>query len=261
MANQHIDTDCSFPESPYIDLSQDENGGQVVSTLKEWGYARFDNVTSREGLVGLAQRLGPIILHRDADELGITEVTPHDVDPALSSGLGFTDQELMLHTDGTAVPMPARFIVLCCATPARLGGTTRLLDGRLLHVSLADSYPSLLEKLQTPDSTIFGDPGSNRYVGSVFAKDDADQWRIRFRADKEVRYSNLSGAEINSLIEIMNSLATEFKLEQGQGYIASNTRVLHARTAFRGLRRMWRALVGEPSSPDHLGQFILPGFK
>ena len=75
----------------------------------------FSGITGRAGLVAMARQLMTIRPHRDAGPDGVTVITKTQDE---SSGYaGFTDAELIPHTDGSAVPNPPGLLLLACQQP------------------------------------------------------------------------------------------------------------------------------------------------
>ena len=227
----------------HFELSKPLDIEVMAGVLKEEGFITFESIFSPEQLVAFANNFGRLILHRDSDEFGVTTITPREVDGNLTSDLGFTNQELMLHTDGTAVVKPADYLALYCSKPAIDGGASILLDSRKLLGVLAQEYPELLQQLFTPNSAIFGDPKGEHHIGSIFSKNTDGNITIRFRTDQGGFYTAPLATQMVNLIKIMEDLSFKFDLKEGQGYLVNNHRVLHARTSFIGTRVMHRVLI------------------
>jgi hypothetical protein len=77
--------------------------------------------------------------HRDADAEGVTVITKTRDE---SSGYaGFTDAELIPHTDGSAESNPPGLLLLACQQAADEGGSTRVVDGARVSRARADQHP------------------------------------------------------------------------------------------------------------------------
>ena len=85
---------------------------QAAAQLRERGLLTFRGIAEPARLIGLAQRLMTIRPHRDADAEGIAVITKTRDE---SSGYaGFTNAELIPHTDGSAESNPPGLLLLAC---------------------------------------------------------------------------------------------------------------------------------------------------
>ena len=100
--------------------------------------------------------------HRDADADGVTVITKTRDE---SSGYtGFTDAELIPHTDGSAESNPPGLLLLACQQAADEGGSTRVVDGARVTRALADQHPAALGPLSAQQAAFFRTAGA--YLGA-----------------------------------------------------------------------------------------------
>lgn len=224
---------------------------QLERTVAAYGFATFDGMSSDEQLIDLGKSFGEIVLHRDADEYGITTVAPRGVNPNLTSQLAFTDQELLPHTDGTAVNTPARFLALYCVVAAQQGGTSSLLDGKGLFEFLQRERPELLRMMMSDRVAIFGSPTAEHFIGPVFSQSEDHTVSIRFRADEYGYYAANVAVHLPYLLGVMDELAVKFDLKVGEGFLINNRRALHARTSFVGYRRPFSQPYNKDAKPQY----------
>jgi len=247
----------SFQRS-YVDLRSPEFLDRTVEVLNEFGFATFDGLSSPEDLLPIAAQFGNVIIHRDSDARGITTIAPKEGAESVSGLAGFTNKELFLHTDGTAMDNPASFLLIYCNQPAESGGESMLLDGKKLYEELAKTNPVLLEELKLPGSAVFGS-AQNQHKGSILEIADGLK-TLRFRYDELGIYSPTVTQNIPELLAIMDGLQVKFSVKKGQGYIVNNRRSLHGRTPFVGNREMFRVLVNVDTATP-IGEKVELGFK
>jgi alpha-ketoglutarate-dependent taurine dioxygenase len=94
----------------------------AAAQLHERGLVTFSGITGRAGLIDIARQLMTIRPHRDADPNGVTVIT--QTQDGSSGYAGFTDAELIPHTDGSAAPNPPGLLLLACQQAADEGGST-----------------------------------------------------------------------------------------------------------------------------------------
>ncbi len=227
--------------------------GQLASLLSRDGVLTFEGVPERATLVHLARRIMSVSHHRDSEDDGITVIRDRgDLVRRRPSYAGFGHDELMVHTEGSAVANPPQLMMLYCGRSAGSGGACRLLDGAELHRALANRHPDLLASLGSPRSVLFG--GSAGHLGAVF-EDVAGRTVVRFRLDNLAQFSPQITRKLSLLRALLAELVVTVNLVPGQGYFLCNTRWLHGREAFTGERLMYR-LLGNPLPVPG----IAPGF-
>lgn len=230
----------------YVDLAQSGAGRAITARLELSGLVTFGGLSARGAVLGLASRVMRIVQHRDSGRDGLTAIYAtgrHDDRPGFA---GFTDAELALHTEGTALRCPPRLMLLVCTQPAPRGGHTLLVDGRSVYADLAERSPEVVEALSNPRAGYFGRSGG--IFAPAFAQHEGGRVSVRYRQDAFVRWSPLAEMHLHALKLSATRTQQMLTLRAGQGYLLDNHRWLHARTAFDGARRCYRAL-GNPHTP------------
>lgn len=223
----------------------------AATQLRERGLVTFSGITERAGLITMARQLMEIRPHRDAGPDGVTVIAKTQDE---SSGYtGFTDAELIPHTDGSAVPSPPGLLLLVCQRAAAMGGSTRVVDGARAIRALADQHPTCLGPLSAPQAAFFGADGA--YLGAPLEPAGPGRIRIRLRLDDLAWFSTQAAGAIPLLRTAIAAHTQTFRLREGEGLLLSNTRWLHGRDNFADHRSMLRVL-GDPLPATG----ILPGF-
>jgi alpha-ketoglutarate-dependent taurine dioxygenase len=171
-----------------------------------------------------------------------------DTGRALEYGVrrSVTNLELMFHTDGAWLPLPAELVGLLCVHPAREGGVSRFVSLATAHNELRRRHPRLLARLyrgfcwdrqaEHPE----GDVPVSRHP--VFAWDGRDlvcrYHDALIRSGHELAGEPLDaeGAQaLAALREIVDDprLWVEFTIERGQLQYLHNRQFAHSRTEFR----------------------------
>lgn len=139
--------------------------------------------------------------------------------------------------------------MLVCVSPATLGGESLLVDAGRVHDALSRVDPALLSSLSAPRSALFG--GAAGHLGAVFTSTRDGRVAVRFRDDPLVRYRPDITEKLPTLRSTITRHTIKLRLQAGQGFLLSNTRWLHGRTAYTGSRLMHR-IVGDPTPPFDL---------
>jgi hypothetical protein len=248
VTNQMSDVDSL----PRVDLRDPRFDQQMMSALADWGIALFQGATGREDFIRKARSLVTVRPHRDSDPDGVTTIARRSPtnEPSMT---GFTERELLPHTEGSAVLRPPRVLMLCCATPAESGGEILLVDGRALHRAITLTEPAMLAELSAPRSAYFG--GRSGHVGAIFTETPPRRIVLRLRLDDLLQLSPTADPFRTRLCALVMSHALAVDLRPGEGYVLLNDQWLHGRTGFGGDRHMIR-IIGEPLPGAHLP----PGF-
>jgi Taurine catabolism dioxygenase TauD, TfdA family len=240
------------PDLTRFDLREPESLSQVADTLRQQGIVMLSGLTDRATLLRSGRSLMTISLHRDSDSEGVTTIERR-FSTAIGSLSGFTDRELVPHTDGSAVAEPPRILMLACVRRPRSGGQVVLVDGCGLYQEIAESDPPMLDALRAPRSAYFG--GGSGHLSSVFQDLGGHRVAVRLRFDNLIRFSPAASLYVGKLRELVRERAITLDLAVGEGYVLLNDRWLHGRRRFVGDRAMLR-LIGDPS-PEHQ---VAPGF-
>ncbi|PDP89086.1 hypothetical protein CQJ94_04940 [Glycomyces fuscus] len=238
-----VDTDDPF-ERHQVDPQRIDLHQRLASTLRDRGLATFGEISDRTAFADLVRDLAALYPHPDSGPDGLTLL--HARNGSTEAGQrGFTDSELLPHTERSCLPTPPRLLMLVCLAPADHGGESVLVDGRAVSEELSDSAPETWSALSAPRTAYFG--GSAGYVGAVFEPADPETWTIRLRLDELVRFAPHAVPHVKILREVIDRHTMILRLGKGQGFVLDNTRWLHGRRSFTGPRVMLRAL-GEPRS-------------
>jgi hypothetical protein len=235
----------------YADIRDPGWQPRVMAELGERGLVTFTGITGHTELVALARQLMTVRPHRDAGPDGITVITSTRAeDPGYA---GFTDAELIPHTDGSGVPDPPGLLLLACQRPADEGGNTRVVDGASIMGTLTEQHPAALHALSAPRAAFFGATGG--HLSAVLEPAGPGRTRIRLRLD-DLAWFSTNAAEAVPLLRAVIACHTQtFRLREGEGLLLSNTRWLHGRDNFIGHRVMLR-ILGDPLPSTGL----MPGF-
>jgi len=235
----------------YADVRDPAQQPHIAARLRDQGLVTFSNLADRAALIALARRLMTVRPHRDADPDGVTVIT--GTGTRTSGYAAFTDDELMPHTDGSSVPNPPGLVLLACQRPADGGGTTLVADGELIVGTLAERYPAALRSLAAPRAASFGAAGG--YRGPVCEPAGPGRTSIRLRLDDLAHFSAEAATAIPVLRAVIAQHLETFRLGLGEGMLLSNTRWLHGRDRYSGVRIMLR-ILGDPLP----GTNVAPGF-
>jgi hypothetical protein len=146
----------------------------TAAQLREQGLVTFSGITERTGLIAIARPLMAIRPHRDAGPDGVTVITKTQ---DKSSGFtGFTDTELIPHTDGSAVPSPPGLLLLVRLPASRRRGRKHASRRRRpRYQGTRRPAPRLLGPAVRTASRLLRDSGclSRRPTGTSRARPDA----------------------------------------------------------------------------------------
>jgi hypothetical protein len=238
-------------QASYTDIRAPGWQPRAVAELGERGLVTLTGITGRAELVALARQLMTVRPHRDSGPDGVTVITSTQAEG--SGYAGFTDAELIPHTDGSGVPDPPGLLLLVCQQPASEGGQTRLADGASITGTLAEQHPAAVRALSAPRAAFFGAAGG--HLGAVLEPAGPGRARIRLRLD-DLAWFSADAAEAVPLLRTTIARHTQaFRLREGEGLLLSNTRWLHGRDSFTGRRTMLR-ILGDPLPSTGM----MPGF-
>jgi hypothetical protein len=238
-------------QANYTDIRDPGWQPRVAAQLGQRGLAAITGINGHAELVALSLQLMTIRPHRDAGRDGVTVIASTQAEE--SGYAGFTDAELIPHTDGSGVPDPPGLLLLACQQPADEGGRTRVADGASIVSTLAQHHPAALRALSAPRAAFFGTAGA--HLGAVLEPAGPGRTRIRLRLD-DLAWFSADAADAVTLLRTVIACHTQtFRLRAGEGLLLSNTRWLHGRDSFYGRRVMLR-ILGDPL--PSIG--IMPGF-
>ncbi|MFE0589803.1 TauD/TfdA family dioxygenase [Micromonospora echinospora] len=153
------------------------------------------------------------------------------------------------HTDSQYSDRPEDAFVLHCARPADCGGGSTVLIRATDVIAVLDRRDpgslALLRRVDVP----FAAPRTFHMHGTSWGRVVGAGDRIRWRADTLAAGLRLTGYHRPGLRRAIQAFEdavheadrVQFRLHAGEEIVVDNTRVLHARTAFRDRRRLlWR---------------------
>lgn len=231
----------------------------LLAAIERDGYMLVDtNRCSGDPLLKISDMLGARQLHARSDEQGVVGENVNEVDPTWRENpgeyRGVGNDEFEFHTDGTfvagvGVDRPI-VILLHCVEPAFHGGVNLLIDGGRFYESVCRDDPHLALELHKAQFTFCRDNmvATNQ---SIFCELDSARVGLRWRFDQAVYGSphalNALRAFHASYIA-PSSPDVEVQLAADQVLIIDNTRIMHARTACSGRRRVRRTWIADPTT-------------
>ncbi|MCL2384822.1 MAG: TauD/TfdA family dioxygenase [Alphaproteobacteria bacterium] len=232
------------------------SGDAVGRALLADGLALFRNV-SEERLRAAATHLGKIFMHPDSQSDGLTVIRPSESGGGSEGNArGLSSQSLFPHTDRASLPQPPEVVFFWCEQCASIGGKTTFVDGRLLYEELLSGSAELKEFALAQNSCVFSG-GDSMLAGGMYTRLDPERVKLRFRFDDLLYVSKRYASVLPSLEQVIQGLSLSFHLRPGQGYVVQNTRWLHGRTEFQGLRVCSRLLVHVDSNWKSLDSFSI----
>jgi len=214
---------------------------RLAVRLRAHGLVTLSDLEERPDVLAVARRVMMISAHRDSDADGITAV--RDLGPSrwTAGSLGLGTGALLPHTDSAQqLPAPPRLLLLACAAPAPVGGTSLLVDGQAVYSTLAAECPDAVEAFRAKRAALFG-TGNGRFC-PVFDHNDTGRAALALRQDALARFSPAAEAFLPALREAIRRHLVSLDLRVGQAYLLDNHRWLHAREDYQGPRLMLRAL-------------------
>ena len=263
------------PVASRIDILAPDHTERLREALDENGFAVFGGITSPQQFLGVAEEIGTPRRYVQTDENGVTTLSSLEATKGIGQAGKFeVDHELQPHTDGCAMSEPAQFLMLYCVQPDTLGGgESMLVDGKKVYERMIQQNPELLERLQTPDSVVFGpkDKPEKQLRTSIISVEDDGLVSFRLRRDGEAWYVDQDGVlkplseldeELKPFYDLVEEEMTKFTLQPGQGFIVNNRRMLHGRTKIQGEREVKRVQLDVPQDPwlNFAGRGLPKGF-
>lgn len=255
---------CSF-----VDLSttDDEAARAVIRAINDDGFCLFKSLPS-EKLLWLAQEIGTIVYHPDANEEGVMRIYPDESKVVGVVGGAFSRKLLPLHTDGKGVSQcsatirdgtvrngPADFILFQVIEVDKPVGTlSTFCDGRRLFDALSQKDPELCAFLKSPRAIKkYTTQPDYEYSGPLFSETSAGV-TLRFNC---VESENWPRGYLRRFCKAAEELTYRVPIGLGQGFIIDNRRMLHGRGPIPpGLRRTAQHVVvyTDPHAP--IGQYL-----
>ncbi|MCF6189507.1 MAG: TauD/TfdA family dioxygenase [Cocleimonas sp.] len=216
-----------------------EKNSYCLYRIKDQSTDTKKNIHTLAKYIGLSRLDGNICA--DTDKLtSITQsshIGQHEYIP-------YSNKRLSWHTDGYYNPPNEQInsMLLHCASPAKEGGMSLLMDHEIAYLLLREENPSYIEGLMQvdamtiPANILDGKVIREAQTGPVFSINDHGQLHMRYSARKR----NIEWKQSASIIEAVEFLEKLFEsesphiikytLKASEGLICRN--ILHRRTAF-----------------------------
>ena len=276
---KEVSFSANWLEANAYDIKQNKEKGWIDSNLKTWGNDMsnyipsidYKTAKSEKTLLlqwlkslyhyGFAKMTGGKIesgaLTQIADLFGYVRETNYgkwfEVRSEINAiNLAYTNLGLQAHTDNPyRDPVPTMQILYCLENSVS-GGNTTVVDGFNVALRLKNENPKHFNLLSKYCARF-------EYKGDAKVHLQSRRPMIELSPDGEIigiRFNNRSTAPITDVpysdmenyynayrefSEIINesSMAVNFKLKPGEGFIVDNTRVLHSRSEYSGLGNRW----------------------
>jgi alpha-ketoglutarate-dependent taurine dioxygenase len=250
MSEAVLARDSRFFQGSLLDLPAD----RISKLLESDGLILFeDRAITRHDLADWQAAILEALPHPDADNDGLTEITPNGRHVEHSSGRGFTERPLTFHVDGAGEPTPPSITVVLALQASATGGESILADGRsAMRRVLDEGVATAVGALRIP--ILLG--GSKHFLLNS-QECSPSRYFIRYREDSLLKADGRESAEtLRAFARRLRDGQTTIGLRSGQGYVIHNHRWLHGRSAFLGERRMVRLLarLRTPQNLDTINQ-------
>ena len=217
-----------------------------MKLLHEYGFAKITGGTKESGeIIKIANLIGYI---RETNYGKFFDVKSE----AKAVNLAYTNLGLQAHTDNPYRDPVPTIQILYCLENSTSGGDSQVVDGFKAAILLKEQNQKYFDLL-TKYCARF------EYKGDEKTHLESRRPMIELSPDGEIiaiRFNNRSTAPITDVpykdmenyynayrkfSEIINdhSMAVNFKLKPGEGFITDNTRVLHSRAAYTGSGNRW----------------------
>ena len=217
-----------------------------MKLLHEYGFAKITGGTKTSGaIIKIANLIGYI---RETNYGKFFDVKSE----ANAVNLAYTNLGLQAHTDNPYRDPVPTIQILYCLENSTSGGDSKVVDGFKAAILLKEQNQKYFDLLTNYCARF-------EYKGDEKTHLESRRPMIELSPDGEIiaiRFNNRSTAPITDVpykdmenyynayrkfSEIINdhSMAVNFKLEPGEGFITDNTRVLHSRTAYTGSGNRW----------------------
>lgn len=237
-------------EKYFVDLRDHVSLSNITEQLHKIGLVTVEGVDSPEKMIGIAERLGNILVQDDTDKRGLK------IQHWPEKGEGS-----FYHTDRASMVEPPNIIFVVCTKQASEDGYSIFVDGKELYKALKKDHPEITVKFFEPEIMIFGLTPPHISAGSIFNKSENGSIFLKFRYDNKGAYFSPAILHyIPVLIEYIHKLSFSFRLQENQGYLVQNGRWLHGANPFRGERSIHRVIL-HSTIKSLSGEGIGFGFK
>ncbi len=231
-----------------------EELGQILAACDKTNMALYrlathSPIADKKTIIALAQKTGLKQLDKNlcADEDSLTSIT-RTSHQGQHNYIPYSNKRLSWHTDGyyNTPEHQVRGMLLHCATPAKSGGESLLMDHEIAYILLRDENPRYIEALMQADAmtipanVLDGTVIRKAQSGPVFSFNHKGQLHMRYSARKrniEWKQDAHTLEAVAFLDELWEQAAKgrspyvlKYTLQAGEGLICNN--ILHCRTAF-----------------------------
>ena len=212
-----------------------------AATLSKTGFSIFSLSTSNleHSFNKIVNEIGMPRYHPHANTNGVTRIETRKK-IAGHSTLAFSSGELKLHTDGSAVQEPPKYVALACLRQCRSGGYSLFSDGWRALAFLRRKHPEHIEVLSEKKNFVFGH--GNEAFNAPIIDLSGPSPSVRFRQDVGLRATADAEKSLRVFAETLEHFQIVRRLRKGEAYIVDNHRWLHGRSAYKGARVMLRLL-------------------
>ena len=270
---------ASWLEAHAYDTKRSNIKGWIASDLKTWGKdisksipnvdyqsAKSDKTLLLQWLkllyrYGFAKMTGGKIesgaLIQIADLFGYVRETNYgkwfEVRSEVNAiNLAYTNLGLQAHTDNPYRDPAPTIQILYCIENSASGGDSKVVDGFKAAILLKEENPKYFDLLTKYCARFEYNEDGKTHLQSrrpmIELSPDSEIITIRFNNRSaapitDVPYDDMENyyKAYRKFSEIINnpSMAINFKLKPGEGFVVDNTRVLHSRTAYSGSGNRW----------------------
>ena len=217
-----------------------------MKSLHKYGFAKISGGNKESGaIIQIANLIGYI---RETNYGKFFEVRSE----INAVNLAYTNLGLQAHTDNPyRDPVPTIQILYCIENSAS-GGDSKVVDGFKAAILLKEENPKYFDLLTKYCARFEYNEDGKTHLQSrrpmIELSPDSEIITIRFNNRSaapitDVPYNDMENyyKAYRKFSEIINnpSMAINFKLKPGEGFVVDNTRVLHSRTAYSGSGNRW----------------------
>ena len=217
-----------------------------MKSLHKYGFAKISGGNKESGaIIQIANLIGYI---RETNYGRFFEVRSE----ISAVNLAYTNLGLQAHTDNPYRDPVPTIQILYCIENSVSGGDSKVVDGFKAAILLKEENPKYFDLLTKYCARFEYNEDRKTHLQSrrpmIELSPDSEIITIRFNNRSaapitDVPYNDMENyyKAYRKFSEIINnpSMAINFKLKPGEGFVVDNTRVLHSRTAYSGSGNRW----------------------
>ena len=217
-----------------------------MKSLHKYGFAKISGGNKESGaIIQIANLIGYI---RETNYGRFFEVRSE----ISAVNLAYTNLGLQAHTDNPYRDPAPTIQILYCIENSVSGGDSKVVDGFKAAILLKEENPKYFDLLTKYCARFEYNEDRKTHLQSrrpmIELSPDSEIITIRFNNRStapitDVPYNDMENyyKAYRKFSEIINnpSMAINFKLKPGEGFVVDNTRVLHSRTAYSGSGNRW----------------------